>query len=95
MNHLNLHILPIMALVLTLTGNVLAAPDQVKTTSQKTIQTRQVNNGQVILEDIPNIPESIVGALNRYQNVGSARAWGWTKDSKSMHEDPSGCRIAS
>ena len=85
MNHLSLRILPIMALVLTLTGNVLAAPDQVKTTSQKTIQTRQVNNGQVILEDIPNIPESIVGALNRYQNVRSARAWGWTKDSKSIY----------
>ncbi len=42
------------------------------------------NNGNLILEDIPEIPDELVGSLNRYQNVRSAIFRGWTRDSKSL-----------
>lgn len=36
-------------------------------------EQRTVNDGNVILEDVPEIPQSIVDDLNRFQNVRSAR----------------------
>lgn len=40
----------------------------------------EANNGNLIMEDIPEIPHSIVAELNRYQNVRSAGFQGWAKD---------------
>jgi dipeptidyl aminopeptidase/acylaminoacyl peptidase len=40
----------------------------------------EANNGNLIMEDIPEIPKSIVAELNRYQNVRSAGFQGWAKD---------------
>ena len=35
---------------------------------------RTANNGNLVMEDIPEIPASIVASLNRYQNVRCLRA---------------------
>jgi dipeptidyl aminopeptidase/acylaminoacyl peptidase len=40
----------------------------------------EANNGNLIMEDIPEIPKSLVAELNRYQNVRSAGFQGWAKD---------------
>jgi dipeptidyl aminopeptidase/acylaminoacyl peptidase len=42
------------------------------------------NGGQLILEDIPAIPESLPQTLSRYQNIRSARFSEWSSDSKSI-----------
>ncbi|HEY5776428.1 MAG TPA: alpha/beta fold hydrolase [Xanthomonadales bacterium] len=42
------------------------------------------NDGQLILEDIPPIPESLPPILSRYQNIRSASFSSWSKDSKSI-----------
>jgi len=39
----------------------------------------EANNGNLLMEDIPQIPQSVVADLNRYQNVRSAGFQGWTK----------------
>ncbi len=49
------------------------------------VQTRTANNGQLILEDIPQIPPGIVEDLNRYQNVRSAGFVDWTADGASLY----------
>ncbi|NUN15159.1 MAG: S9 family peptidase [Myxococcales bacterium] len=41
---------------------------------------RTVNNGNLVLHDIPEIPQSIVEDLNRYQNVRSAIFRAFNKD---------------
>ena len=45
---------------------------------------RTLNNGNLILEDIPVIPESLVTQLNRYQNVRSALVRDFTLDGESI-----------
>ena len=45
---------------------------------------RTVNDGMLILEDVPPIPSSIVEDLNRYQNVRSASVRDWTADGRSI-----------
>jgi len=40
--------------------------------------SRETNNGQLILQGIPPIPESLVARLNQYQNVRSAQFIDWT-----------------
>jgi dipeptidyl aminopeptidase/acylaminoacyl peptidase len=44
----------------------------------------EANNGNLIMEDIPEIPQSVVAELNRYQNVRSAGFQGWTKDGEGI-----------
>lgn len=39
----------------------------------------EANNGQLVMEDIPAIPQSVVADLNRYQNTRSAGFRGWDK----------------
>jgi dipeptidyl aminopeptidase/acylaminoacyl peptidase len=45
---------------------------------------RAANNGNLLLEDIPEIPESVVSDLNRYQNVRSATFQEWTEDGQGI-----------
>lgn len=52
--------------------------------SLNAVETRTLNNGNLVLEDIPKIPESIGRDLNRYQNVRSAGFDGWTQDGSSL-----------
>ncbi len=49
-----------------------AAPAQVTTT--------ETNNGNLVMQDVPEIPAALVASLNRYQNVRSARFLDWTQD---------------
>ncbi len=43
------------------------------------------NNGNLIMQDVPEIPADIVDSLNRYQNVRSASFRAWTKDSLGLY----------
>jgi dipeptidyl aminopeptidase/acylaminoacyl peptidase len=44
----------------------------------------EANNGNLVMEDIPEIPLSIVADLNRYQNVRSAGFRAWTEDGEGI-----------
>ena len=43
------------------------------------------NNGNLVMEDVPAIPEDIVGSLNRYQNVRSAAFADWAPDGDGIY----------
>ncbi|MGB0495878.1 MAG: TolB family protein, partial [Kangiellaceae bacterium] len=45
---------------------------------------RTVNSGNLVLQDIPEIPKSIADDLNQYQNIRSAPFREWSKDGKSI-----------
>ena len=42
------------------------------------------NSGQLILQDVPEIPEGLVNRLNQYQSVRSASFLDWTRDGKNI-----------
>lgn len=46
---------------------------------------RTANDGQVVMEDIPPIPASLVQSLNRYQNIRSAKLADFSADSNSIY----------
>ena len=48
------------------------------------VQRWTANDGQLVMEDIPPIPESLPPILSRYQNIRSAGFSSWSKDSKSI-----------
>ena len=48
------------------------------------VETRDANNGNVVLEAVPEVPASIVEALNSYQNVRSASFEDWSEDGESI-----------
>ncbi len=49
------------------------------------VERRVVNDGNLVLEDIPGIPAEIVEDLRRFQNVRSARLLDWTGDGRSLY----------
>ncbi len=49
------------------------------------VERRVVNDGNLVLEDIPGIPAEIVEDLRRFQNVRSARLLDWTADGRSLY----------
>jgi len=49
------------------------------------VQRRTVNNGQLVMEDIPPIPASLAQSVSRYQNIRSAHLSGWSRDGKSIY----------
>lgn len=49
------------------------------------VERRVLNNGNLILEDIPAIPDSLVKQLNRFQNVRSAGFQAWTNSGDSIY----------
>ena len=49
------------------------------------VETRTANNGNLVMEDIPEIPTEVVADLNRYQNVRSAGFSEWSKDGDSIY----------
>ncbi len=49
------------------------------------VQQRMVNNGQLVLQDIPEIPQHLAQTLNRYHNTRSTGFVGWTADSRSIY----------
>ena len=66
-----------LALVLA-TGLLIAAG----ATAEPVVRT--ANNGNLVMEDIPEIPAEIVDSLNRYQNVRSASFRDWTADGQGV-----------
>ena len=63
------------SLLLALTG-VAAAVDVMRT---------EANNGNLVMEDVPAIPDDIVTDLNRFQNVREASMLDWTEDSEALY----------
>lgn len=49
------------------------------------ILTRTANDGNLVLQDIPEIPEDVVRELNRYQNVRSASFSDWAGDASGIY----------
>ncbi len=52
----------------------------VSATGLAEVVVTEANNGNLVMEDVPAIPESIVDGLNRYQNVRSAGFRSWDQD---------------
>src|SRR5210317_275674 len=48
------------------------------------VDRRLANNGNLVIEDVPEIPADLVEDLNRYQNVRSASFRAWSGDGKSL-----------
>jgi dipeptidyl aminopeptidase/acylaminoacyl peptidase len=53
--------------------------------AQAEVTRATANNGQLLMEDVPPIPQDIVRDLNRYQNVRSAGFRAWTLDSSGIY----------
>lgn len=53
-------------------------------TSSQAVEQREANNGNVILQDVPEVPEDIREELKRYQNTRSAGVYDWSEDGKSL-----------
>ncbi len=66
----------IKLLVITLLFGVINAAE---------VKTRTANNGNLVMQDVPEIPQQIVDDLNQYQNVRSAPFRGFTEDGKSIY----------
>ncbi|WP_323845907.1 S9 family peptidase [Microbulbifer magnicolonia] len=49
------------------------------------VENRTLNNGNLILEDIPAIPASLAEDLNRYQSVRSAAFQGWVEGRQGLY----------
>jgi len=49
------------------------------------VSRQELNNGMLILEDIPPIPQAIVDDLNQYQNTRSAGFLDWSADGKALY----------
>ena len=49
------------------------------------VPERRLNNGNLILQGIPEIPAEIAGDLNRYQNVRGAGFLAWTEDGSGIY----------
>ncbi len=49
------------------------------------VQERTLNDGQLILQDIPEIPEWLANRVQQYQNVRSASFQGWTEDGEGIY----------
>ena len=48
------------------------------------VSQRTANDGNLVMEDVPEIPADIVGDLSRYQNVRSAAFREWSVDGNSL-----------
>jgi len=48
------------------------------------VNTRTLNNGQLILQEVPEIPASLVNRLQQYQEVRSAQFLSWAENGKGM-----------
>jgi len=53
--------------------------------SAQEVDRRTANSGNVVLEDVPEIPADIGEALRRYQNVRSAGLAGWSPDGEAIY----------
>ncbi|AOS96578.1 Prolyl endopeptidase [Microbulbifer aggregans] len=49
------------------------------------VETRTLNNGNLVMEDIPPVPDQVADDLNRYQSVRSASVLGWTEEGDALY----------
>jgi dipeptidyl aminopeptidase/acylaminoacyl peptidase len=63
------------AIVLVLAGSAQAF-DFVRT---------KANNGNLVMEDVPRVSQSVISELNRFQNVRAASFLEWTQDGQSIY----------
>ena len=49
------------------------------------VERRELNNGMLVLEDIPEIPEEVRHELFRWQDVRAAALRAWSADGKSIY----------
>ncbi len=49
------------------------------------VERRTANNGNLVMEDVPEIPDRIVADLNRFQNVRSASFQAWAQDGQGLY----------
>lgn len=49
------------------------------------VETRTLNDGQLVLEDVPEIPASLAADLDQYQNIRTAGVLDWTHDGESLY----------
>jgi len=54
-------------------------------TAYAEVDQRTLNSGNLVLQDIPDIPETIVNDLSQFQNVRSAPVRDWTSDGESLY----------
>lgn len=45
----------------------------------------KANNGNLVMEDVPRVPQSVIGDLIQFQNVRSASFLDWTEDGQSIY----------
>ena len=65
-------LISVFLIILTITG------------SNADVQRWTANDGQLVLEGIPEIPASLPQTIDRYLNIRSAQFAEWSKDSKSI-----------
>ena len=53
--------------------------------AQLSPERRTALDGSVVLEDVPEVPDRVVDALNRYQNVRGAGIIDWTADGRGIY----------
>lgn len=68
-------------ILMTLTAALMAASPL----AYAEVIQRTANNGQLVMEDIPEIPGSVVSDLTRFQNVRSAGFADWTEDGEGIY----------
>jgi len=56
-----------------------------ETSQPEAYSVRELNNGQLILQDVPEFPPSLVSRLRQYQEVRSANFVDWTENGKGMY----------
>ncbi len=49
------------------------------------VQARALNDGQLLLQGVPEIPPQLISRMQQYQNVRSAGFIDWTPDGKGMY----------
>lgn len=75
----------ILALLVVPTLTPLASTLAAQEAQQEVPRVRRVNDGNVILDDVPLIPASLGDRLRRYENVRSASFAAWAEDGRAMY----------
>lgn len=87
-DRLTLNLVLMLACACAARGEATAPPTVSATAPQSHasgVERRVVNDGKLVMEDVPEIPEGIVESLNRYQNVRSAVFRAWSDDGASLY----------
>jgi dipeptidyl aminopeptidase/acylaminoacyl peptidase len=71
--------------IMALAGCLVALGTPLSHADDAAIEQRVVNDGQVILQNVPPIPEDLDARLERYQRLTSKKMLDWTADGKALH----------